>query len=86
MMDHITGLPPSHGHNAILVIVDHDMTKGGVFIPCLTKDDVIIMAQHLINHIFKHFGLPDHVISDRGPLFTAKVRNKWCKIVCMYMY
>ena len=71
-LDHITGLPMSNGYDAILVMVDHDISQGGVFILCKTTDTALDTAQHLLTHMFKRFGLPDRIISDRGPLFTAK--------------
>ena len=54
-LDHITGLPLSDGFDAILVVVDHNVTKGGVLIPCLTTDNAETTAQYLLTHVFKCF-------------------------------
>ena len=36
-MDLITQLPNSHGHDAILTIVDHGCTRAALFLPCTTN-------------------------------------------------
>ena len=33
-MDLIMDLPPADGHDSILVMVDHRLSKGGILIPC----------------------------------------------------
>ena len=33
-VDLITGLPPSHGFDSLLVVVDHGLSKGVILIPC----------------------------------------------------
>ena len=71
-MDFITDLPPVKGHDSILVIVDQGLTKGIILIPCskaITTEDT---AQLLLENLYKCFGLPNKIISDRGPQFTSK--------------
>lgn len=36
-------------------------------------------AQLYHDHVFRHFGLPQRIISDCGPQFTAKVFQELCK-------
>ena len=72
-MDFITDLPTSSGFDSILVVVDHGLTKGVILEPCnktITAEDT---ATLLTKRIFSRFGLPDKIISDRGPQFAARV-------------
>jgi len=63
-MDLITGLPPSDGYNAILVVVDHGLSKGVILVPTkdtMNSDETATLLQ---DNVFKRFGLPDKLISD----------------------
>jgi hypothetical protein len=76
-MDMITDLPPIRRENsttidAILVVVDHGLSKGVIIMPCsktLTEEGA---AELLLDNLYKRFGLPDSIILDRDPRFTAK--------------
>ncbi|ESK81963.1 hypothetical protein Moror_15385 [Moniliophthora roreri MCA 2997] len=72
-MDLITDLPESGGYNTILVMVDHSSTKGVIFTPCNKTIDAEQTATLLLNNVYKRFGLPNKIISDRDPQFAAKV-------------
>ena len=77
-MDFITDLPESQGYTSLLVIVDHDSTKGIVLVPCHKEIDAMGTARLLHDHVFRRFGLPKRIISDRGPQFAAKVFQELC--------
>ena len=69
-MDLITGLPPSNGQNAILTIVDHGCSRGAIFLPCketITGPEIAKLYQE---HVYRWFGIPTKMISDRDPRFT----------------
>ena len=71
-MDLITDLPPSKGYDSILSVADHGLTKGVILLPCnktITADQV---ADLLLDNLYKRFGLPDKMISDRGPQFASQ--------------
>jgi hypothetical protein len=72
-MDLITALPESNGYNAVLVMVDQGLSKGVVFIPCKDTIDAEQTANLLRQHVYKRFGLPDYIISDRGPQFGSQL-------------
>lgn len=72
-MDFITGLPEDNGYDSVLVVVDQGLTKGVIFIPCNKTIDALGTADLLLHNVYKRFGLPDTIISDRGPQFAAKV-------------
>jgi hypothetical protein len=70
-MDLITGLPRHNGKDAILTIVDHGCSRAAIFLPCDTTITGPGIAQLYLNHVYKWFGLPKKVISDRDPRFTS---------------
>jgi hypothetical protein len=70
-MDLITGLPKHKGKDAILIIVDHGCSWAVVFLPCATTITRLGIAQLYMDHVYKWFGLPTKVISDRDPQFTS---------------
>lgn len=69
-MDFIVKLPLSSGFDSILVIVDH-FSKGAHFIPCKESMDSSALASLFISHFFRHHGLPDKIVTDRGPTFVS---------------
>ena len=70
-IDFITDLPISNGYDSIMVVVDHGLTKGVVFIPCNKTIDAPGTAQLYYEHVYRRFGLPTKIISDRGPQFRS---------------
>jgi transposase InsO family protein len=80
-MDLITDLPPIDGCDFILVVVDRGNTKGAILIPTtktLTQEGA---GQLLLDNLYKWFGLPDKMLSDRGPQFSAKAFHKLLKLL-----
>lgn len=77
-MDFITALPTSNTFDSLMVIVDHDVTKAIVLIPCTKTIDALGTAKLYHNHVFQRFGLPKTIISDRGPQFASKVFQDLC--------
>ena len=61
-------------------MVDQGLTKGVIFIPCKKTFTALDTANSYINDVYKRFGLPSILISDRGPQFTSKVFEELCKI------
>jgi len=72
-MDFITDLPESDSYDSLMVVVDHGSTKGVIFIPCNKTIDALEAAMLLLDHIYKRFGLPDKIISNRDPHFTSQL-------------
>jgi Integrase zinc binding domain len=70
-MDLITGLPKSDGHDAILTIVDHGCSRGAIFLPCSTTITGTGIAKLYLENMFRWFGLPKKIISDRDSRFTS---------------
>ncbi len=70
-MDLITGLPQQHGYNAILTIVDHRCLRAAIFLPCTNTITGPAIMQLYLDHVYRWFGLPSKMISDRDPRFTS---------------
>lgn len=76
-LDYVTGLPASgpHKYTAALVIVDK-FTKMVRMFPChpsITSEET---ADLFYREIFKLYGFPLRILSDRGPQFTAAIWRK----------
>jgi transposase InsO family protein len=80
-MDLITDLPEADGYDSILVVVDQGLSKGVILVPCnktLTSENT---ARLLLENLYKRFGLPDKIISDRGPQFASKAFIELLKLL-----
>ena len=69
-VDFITKLPLAQGYNSILVVVDQ-LTKMVHFIPTTEKTSAEGLARLFRDNMWKLHGLPESIISDRGPQFMA---------------
>ncbi|KAJ9514787.1 hypothetical protein QJQ45_028458, partial [Haematococcus lacustris] len=70
-MDFIGPLPATpRGHTMIFTIVDK-LSKMIHLIPTTTTATAQDTARLFFDHIFKHHGLPEAIISDRDPKFTS---------------
>jgi len=70
-VDFIVELPQSAGHDSIMVVVD-SITKHAHFVSTVTTISATGAAHLFLNHVWKHHGLPQRVVSDRGPQFVAE--------------
>ena len=71
-MDFITDLPPVNGFDSILVMVDQGLTKGVILTPCQKTITTKETGRLLLENLYKRLGLPDKIISDRGPQVASK--------------
>jgi transposase InsO family protein len=70
-MDFITDLPIVRTKNSILVVVDR-LTKMAHFTPCSKSITAEETAQLIMDGIVRLHGLPEEIVSDRGPQFASK--------------
>ncbi|KAL0180441.1 hypothetical protein M9458_025883, partial [Cirrhinus mrigala] len=77
-IDFITDLPNSNGYTTILVIVDR-FSKSCRLIPLKSLPTAMETALELFSHVFRIYGLPEDTVSDRGPQFTSRVWQAFCK-------
>ena len=66
LADFITKLPIAQGYDLILVVVDRLM-KIVHFIPTTEKTSAERLARLFRDNVWKLHGLPESIISDRGP-------------------
>ena len=69
-VDLITELPQSHGYDSMLVAVDC-LSKQAHFIATTSDITSLGVAQLFRDGVWKLHGLPEEVISDRGPQFVS---------------
>lgn len=69
-MDYCSFNKDKHGYNNILVIIDR-FSKQAITIPCKNTITTKEMAQLYIYHIYRYFGPPLTMLSDRGSVFIS---------------
>jgi hypothetical protein len=80
-MDLITDLSPVEGYDSILVVVDRALSKGVILCPCAKTITWEGTATLLRDNLFKRFGLPDKIISDRDSRFTPHTFQELLKVL-----
>ena len=79
-VDLIVELPESRGYNAIMVVVDR-LSKRAHLIPTMSEVDSIGIARLFRDHVWKLHGIPEEVISDRGPQFVSQFMRELSKFL-----
>ncbi|TPX37422.1 hypothetical protein SmJEL517_g00640 [Synchytrium microbalum] len=69
-LDFIVKLPRKRNLDSILVVVDR-FTKNAFFIPCKESITAQETAELFFTNIFRQRGLPEEIVSDRGPQFKS---------------
>ncbi len=77
-IDFITDLPNSDGHSTILTVVDR-FSKACRLIPLPKLPTALETAELLCNQVFCFYGLPEDILSDRGPQFTSRLWSAFFK-------
>jgi len=72
LADFITKLPIAQGYDSTLVVVDR-LTKMVYFISTIEKTLAEGLARLFRDNVWKLHGLPESIISDRGPQFVAEI-------------
>ena len=70
-VDLVTDLPPARGCDSILTIVDQGLTKAAFFLPTNKMASSAEIAKLYHDTVYPNYGIPDAVISDRGPQFVS---------------
>ena len=70
-VDFIVEIPKSNGYDAVMNIVD-SVSKCAHFISTNTTITALGAARLYLRHVWKDYGLPRQVMSDRGPQFIAE--------------
>jgi hypothetical protein len=69
-----------NGYDAILVVVDR-LSKQAFSLPCFKTTNAKGMAELYIQHIYRSKGVPDSIVSDRGPQFISNFWREFCRIL-----
>jgi len=72
MVDFITKLPVVAGKNAILVVCDR-LSKMTHFVATMKGISAERLARLFRNNVWKLHGLPESIVSNRGPQFVVKL-------------
>ena len=80
MVDLVTELPQSHGYDSILVAID-GLSKQAHFIATTSDITSLRVAQLFRDGVWKLHGLPEEVISDRGPQFMLNFMHELSEIL-----
>ncbi|KAK3565915.1 hypothetical protein QTP86_020324 [Hemibagrus guttatus] len=76
-VDFLTDLPDSGGFTAVMVVVDR-FSKGCKLVPLKGLPTAMQTAEAMFSHVFRNFGLPEDIVSDRGPQFISQVWGLLC--------
>lgn len=80
-MDFVMALPcTQQGNDAVFVVVDR-FSKMVKFVPTTNTITAEGAARLFLDHVFKVFGMPKTIVSDRDPRFTGKFFMDLCKLL-----
>ncbi|KAI5615212.1 hypothetical protein C0J50_10891, partial [Silurus asotus] len=79
-IDFMADLPQSEGNTCVLVVVDR-FSKACRFVPLRSLPTALVTAEALFHHVFRNYGLPEEIVSDRGPQFTSRVWRAFFKLL-----
>ncbi len=79
-VDFVTDLPVSEGNTCILVVVDR-LSKSCHLIPLKNLPTAMETAEQMFNPVFRYFGIPEDIVSDRGPQFISRVWKNFLKLL-----
>ena len=69
-----------HGYDMVYVVIDR-LSKQSVCIPCNKNATAKDMARMYITYIYRWRGLPESMVSDRGPQFISQFWDEFCAIL-----
>jgi predicted aspartyl protease len=68
------------GYDAALVVVDR-LGKRPISIPCHKTVGPRELAELFVEHVYRHYGAPDTIVSDRGGQFISEFWGEFCRIL-----
>ena len=79
-IDFVSFNKDKYGYDNVLVIMDR-LSKESISIPCHKTTTAEEMASLFIYHIWRYFGPPDSIVSDRGPQFISAFWTEFCRLL-----
>ncbi len=70
-IDFVTDLPNSEGNTCVFVAVDR-FSKACKLVPLTGLPTALETAEILFTHVFWNYGIPEDIVSDRGPQFISR--------------
>jgi hypothetical protein len=83
-MDFIEGLPKSRNANCILVVVDK-FSKYNHFLALLHPFTATSVAHIFLDQVYRLYGMPTAIISDREKIFTGSFWQELFKLTKVYV-
>ncbi|KAI5619999.1 hypothetical protein C0J50_20436 [Silurus asotus] len=80
IIEFVTDLPRSEGFTCVLVVVDR-FSKACRFVPLRSLPTALETAEALFYHVFRNYGLPEEIVSDRGSQFTSHVWRAFFRLL-----
>jgi transposase InsO family protein len=68
------------GYDTVFVVIDR-LSKQAISIPCHQTITAEEMAQLYITHVYRYYGAPESMVSDRGPQFVSYFWAEFCRIL-----
>jgi hypothetical protein len=65
------------GHNMVVIFVDR-LGKRPISIPIRDAVTARELAPLFLTHVVQHVGVPESIVSDRGPQFVLDFWNEFC--------
>jgi transposase InsO family protein len=79
-MDYKSFPKDEHGYDTLWVVIDR-LSKQAVSIPCFKTVTARDMSKMYIQHIYRHRGAPQTIVSDRGPQFISQFWEEFTRIL-----
>lgn len=79
-MDYCSFNVDKHGYDNVLVFIDR-LSKQAISVPCHKTVTATQMARLYIYHVYRYFGPPETMLSDRGPQFISAFWDEFNKIL-----
>src|SRR5450432_4017507 len=68
------------GYDKVFVVIDR-LSKQAISIPCYKTVTAEDMAQLYITYVYRYYGPPESIVSDRGPQFVSQFWKEFCRIL-----
>ncbi|RAL64648.1 hypothetical protein DID88_001681 [Monilinia fructigena] len=79
-MDYCSFNKDKHGYDNVFVIIDR-LTKQAITIPCHKEIDARQQAKLYLYHVYRYYGAPKTIVSDRGPQFISEFWKEFNRIL-----
>jgi transposase InsO family protein len=79
-MDYKSMPKDQHGYDNVFVVVDR-LSKQAISTPCHKQVTAEDMARMYTTHIYRYYGPPESIVSDRGPQFVSQFWKEFCRIL-----